>query len=277
MSATGKAPLSVCIISYNEADNIERTLKCLMDLASEIILVDSHSTDQTQQIAASFGARIFVEDWKGHIRQKNSALEKCTQPWILAVDCDEVVSPELKASIRKTILRGEIKGYAMNRQTIYLGKRLNYAWQPDWKLRLVHRELNPIWTGYDPHDILTVQGSSERLKGNLTHYSYRDLKDHMQRMMGYARTVAFSYHKNGRKFHGYNLILNPMFSFIKKYFIKRAFLDGFQGFLVCVSSFIYVFLKYAFLWEVERSEKSRVVERPNKGEGPGDNVQPNLL
>jgi glycosyltransferase involved in cell wall biosynthesis len=253
MSTTGKAPLSVCIISYNEADNIERTLECLMDLASEIILVDSHSTDQTQQIAASFGARIFVEDWKGHIRQKNSALEKCTQPWILAVDCDEVVSPELKASIRKTILRGEIKGYAMNRQTIYLGKRLNYTWQPDWKLRLVHRQLNPIWTGYDPHDILTVQGSSERLKGNLIHYSYRDLKDHMQRMVGYARTVAISYHKDGRKFHGHNLILNPIFSFIKKYFIKRAFLDGFQGFLVCASSFIYVFLKYAFLWEIEKS------------------------
>ena len=269
MSITDKLALSVCIISYNEADNIERTLASLVDLASEIILVDSHSTDQTREIAASFGARVFVEDWKGHIRQKNSALEKCTRPWILSVDCDEVLSPELKAAIREKVLGGEIKGYVMNRQTVYLGKRLNYAWQPDWKLRLVHRELNPIWAGYDPHDVLTAKGSMERLKGNLIHYSYRDLKDHMERMVGYARTVALSYHEEGRTFHGHNLIMNPIFAFIKKYVVKRAFLDGFQGLLVCVSSFIYVFLKYAFLWEIERSEKSSLVERPGEGDGSG--------
>ena len=267
MSTTNKLPLSVCIISYNEADNIERTLECLIDLASEIVVVDSHSIDGTRQIAASLGAKVFVEDWKGHIRQKNSALDKCTQPWILSVDCDEVVSHELKVSIRSKVASGEIKGYALNRQTVYLGKRLNHAWQPDWKLRLVHRELNPIWRGYDPHDVLTIQGPTERLNGSLIHYSYRDLNDHMKRMVGYARTVAVSYHRDGRTFHGFNLILNPISAFVKKYLIKRAFLDGFQGFLVSMSSFIYVFLKYAFLWEIERSEKPKAAEAPKSNDG----------
>jgi len=254
MSNTIDLPLSVCLISYNEADNIGRTLESVLDLAAEIVVVDSHSTDRTTDIAESFGAKIFVEDWKGHIRQKNSALKKCSQPWILSIDCDEVVSPELNRSIRTNIGTGNICGYLINRKTIYLGKRLDYAWQPDWNLRLVHRDLHPNWTGYDPHDILKSKGPRKRLKGHLIHYSYRDLKDHMQRMVGYARTVAMSYHKDGRKFHGYNLILNPVFSFIKKYFFKRAFLDGFQGFLVCASSFIYVFLKYSFLWEIENSD-----------------------
>ena len=251
MSPTNKLPLSVSIISFNEADNIGRMLKSILELATEIIVVDSHSTDRTRQIARSFGAKVFVEDWKGHIRQKNSALDKCTQPWILSVDCDEVVSPELKNAIRKKVTKGDVKGYSTNRQSVYLGKRLDYAWQPDWKLRLVPRQLNPQWSGYDPHDELIIQGDTERLEGNLIHYSYRDLQDHMERTIQYARTVALSYHQDGRQFHAYNLILNPISAFFKKFLIRKAFLDGIQGFFVSISSFIYVFLKYAYLWELE--------------------------
>ena len=186
MSTTSELPLSVSIISFNEAANIGRTLDSIQPIASEIIVVDSHSTDNTRQIAEKKGAKVFDEDWKGHIRQKKSALEKCSQPWILSLDCDEVVSFELREAIIEAVKEGNRPGYRCNRRTFYLGKLLRYAWQPDWKLRLVRKDADPRWVGYDPHDRLQIAGQNGRLKGDLVHYSYADLRDHLQRLVKYA-------------------------------------------------------------------------------------------
>ncbi|MEN8244254.1 MAG: glycosyltransferase family 2 protein [Thermodesulfobacteriota bacterium] len=257
MSTTAELPLSVSIISFNEAANIERTLDSVQPIASEIIVVDSHSTDNTRELAEQKGAKVFDEEWKGHIRQKNSALEKCTQPWILSLDCDEVLSVELREEIVRAAREGDRPGYQINRRTFYLGKLLSYAWQPDWNLRLVRRDAAPEWVGYDPHDRLQIEGPSGRLNGDLIHYSYADLKDHMQRLVAYAEIAANSYHRNGKLFRWDHLLMNPMAAFIKKYILKRAFLDGSQGFIVSMSSFIYVFLKYLFLWEIDRGLKRK--------------------
>lgn len=253
MSATVHLPLSVSIISFNEASNIGRTLDSIKLIASEIIVVDSHSTDNTQAIAEKYGAEVYAEEWKGHIRQKNSALEKCTQPWILSLDCDEVVSPELRDAIIEAVGRGLQPGYRVNRRTFYLGKLLRYTWQPDWNLRLVRKDAGPVWTGYDPHDRLRITGRSGRLKGDLVHYSYADLRDHVQRLVAYAQIAANSYHQNGKRFQWHHLLINPQAAFVKKYLLKRAFLDGSQGFIASMSSFIYVFLKYLFLWEIQKN------------------------
>ena len=260
MSTSSELPLSVSIISFNEAANIGRTLNSILPIASEIVVVDSHSTDNTPKIAAEKGAKVFDEDWKGHIRQKNSALEKCTQPWILSLDCDEVVSSELREAIIEAVSQGNRPGYTINRRSFYLGKLLRYAWQPDWKLRLVRKDAGPSWVGYDPHDRLRIAGRSGRLKGDLIHYSYADLRDHLQRLITYAEITATSYHQNGRRFHWRHLLISPQVAFLKKYILKRAFLDGSQGFIVSMSSFIYVFLKYLFLWEIDKnlSEKEKV-------------------
>ena len=141
-----------------------------------------------------------------------------------------------------------------------MGKLLRYAWQPDWKLRLVRKDADPRWVGYDPHDRLQIAGQSGRLKGDLVHYSYTDLRDHLQRLVTYAEITAGSYYQNGRRFHWYHLLISPLVAFIKKYILKRAFLDGSQGFIVSMSSFVYVFLKYLFLWEIDKnlSEKEKV-------------------
>ena len=149
-----KLPLSVSLISFNEAENIARTLASIADFAAEIVVVDSHSSDDTRAIAADFGARVFEEDWKGHVAQKNSALSKCTQPWILALDCDEVVSPELQNAIKAAVTEDVGSGYRVKRRSDYLGKRLRYNWYPDRKLRLVKQDAEPRWAGYDPHDRL---------------------------------------------------------------------------------------------------------------------------
>jgi len=248
-------PLSVVLISMNEAENLPRTLDALKDIAGEIIVVDSHSTDDTVKIAESYGAKVFVENWKGHVAQKNSALEKCSLEWILSLDCDEVLTSELREDIKDKVLNGDKDGYVLNRRTFYAGKMLKYSWQPDLKLRLVRKDKNAKWGGYDPHDSLKMEGTTGKLKGDVIHYSYKNIFDHYQRLVKYAKTAAESYDKNGKKFSMFKFLANPLFAFIKKYFFKLGFLDGFHGIVVAMSSFIYVFLKYLFLWEIQRGKK----------------------
>lgn len=246
-----KLALSVALISFNEEENLPRTLKSVADIASEIIIVDSHSTDNTVAIAEEFGAKVFVEDWKGFSEQKNSALQKCTQSWILFLDCDEVLSDELKRSVTGAIISGSHDGYTLGRRTFYAGKFLRFTWQPDKKLRLVKASASPQWQGEEVHESLNIKGTTGFLNGDLLHYSYKDVSDHFKRTISYAKASALSYSKRGKKFSYFNLLFNPPWAFVKKYFVRLGFLDGFRGFLVASSSFMYVFLKYAFLWELE--------------------------
>jgi len=247
-------PLSVVLISFNEEDNIGRTLESIKDIAFEIIVVDSHSTDKTRQIASSYGAVVYEEDWKGHIGQKNSALEKCTQDYILSLDCDEVVSEELKSSIIRAITEPGVDGYYINRKTYYVGKFLEYTWQPEWRLRLIRRSSHPKWQGYDPHDSLYIEGSAKKLKGDLYHYSYKNVEDHYKRALTYSKLVSEAYRKMGKKFRSYNLIFNPFIAFIRNYFFKMGFLDGIRGLSVSVSEAFSTFLKYLYLWEITKTQ-----------------------
>lgn len=251
-----KLPLSAALISFNEEKNIERTIRAVLPVVSEVIVVDSHSADRTREIALSLGAKVFEEDWKGHIGQKNSALDKCSCEWILCLDCDEVVDGELLQSIADAVENGKNDGYSVNRMTFYMGKFLRYSWQPDWKLRLVRRSANPKWAGYDPHDVLSIDGTSSKLtKGYLQHYSYGDMFDHYQRLVKYSKIAAESYDKNGRRFSFFSLFTKPLFAFVKKYIIKLGFMDGFAGLCVAVSTSVYVYLKYLFLKEIQDGKK----------------------
>jgi glycosyltransferase involved in cell wall biosynthesis len=265
-----KLPLSVAIITFNEEANIARTLESIVDITSEVIIVDSNSTDKTTEIAKKFGANIFTEEWKGHIKQKNSALIKCNQPWILSLDADEVVSQELKQKIieiikdsesdsinptlKNGVHRDKPAGYFINRKTHYLGKIMNYSWQPDWNLRLVQKTSSPVWQGLDPHDELIINGKTARLNGDLVHYSYKDLKHHFIKTVEYAKISAKSYYQNGKKFRYRYLLLNPWIAFIKLYILHRGFLDGSRGIIAGFSTFMGTFLKYAFLLELKKSK-----------------------
>lgn len=244
-------PLSVSIISFNEERNIGACIEAIQDIAAEIIVVDSHSTDQTVAIAREYGAKVFVEDWKGHVAQKNSALDKCTQPWVLSLDCDEVLSPELKAAIIAVLAAPSVDGYQVNRKTWFLGKWIKHAWYPDWNLRLIRKD-SGAWQGFDPHDSLMIKGTVAKLSGDLYHYSFKDLEDCLDRTISYASISADSYLARGKRVGLVNLFLNPGYGFIKHYLFKRGFLDGLQGFIVAVIHFIYVFVKYAFIFERQR-------------------------
>lgn len=247
--AAGKLSLTVALIAHNEQDRLPPTLAKIQDIASEIVLINSVSTDKTIEVAKSFGASVYTEEFKGFVEQKNSLIPKCTQDWILFLDADEVLNDELKAAIVQVIREDRHASFEMNRLTFYLGKLLKHAWQPNYRLRLVRRDSNPRWVGEIVHESLETNLPVERLPGYIIHYSYRDVQDHFERTIRYAQMSAQSYIKRGKKSSLFKIIFSPIFSFLKLYIVKLGFLDGRHGYIAAQSAFIYTFLKYVYLWE----------------------------
>jgi len=247
-----KLPLSVGIITFNEEENLPRTLEAIKDIADEIVILDSFSTDNTVEIAKKYGAKVYQEKWKGFRDQKNSLLKKCNNEWILFLDADEVVSEELKRNIVKELKNPSADGYMIDRLTFYLGKFLKHVWRPDWNLRLVKKSANPRWEGENIHEYLVIDGKVKKLKGYLYHYTYKNLQEHFSKSIKYAKLSAEIYHKKGKKFKLHKVIFNPIWAFFRIYFINLGFLDGLRGLAIAISYFTSTFLKYMFLWELER-------------------------
>lgn len=201
-------PLSVAIITLNEGKNLPRCLESVQELAREIVIVDSGSTDDTARIASEVGAIFQFQSWLGHVGQKQVALQRCSQPWVLALDADEVVSAELAASIRHSLAAESCResGFLINRRTHYLGEWIWHSWYPEWRLRLVRRS-QAQWSGHDPHDKLEAPGAIGRLKGDLLHFSYHTLQDHLQKTIQYAKISAGELRQNGKAAHWYHLSL----------------------------------------------------------------------
>lgn len=251
-----RAPVSVCIVAMNEADRIEDCLRSVA-FADEVIVIDSHSTDATRSIAERLGARVIERDWPGHIEQKNFALEQANSNWVLSVDADERVSPELAAEIRGVLSQsGSAEaGCSMPRKTYYLGRWITHGgWYPDRKLRLVRRGAG-MWKGVNPHDHLYVEGPVARLNGDLHHYTYRDISDHLATIDKFTTIAAGEMRARGQGHPLAHMLLNPPAKFLKMYLLRVGFLDGLPGFVVAVLSSYYVFLKYAKLWELRRAGK----------------------
>lgn len=244
-----KLSLTVAIIAHNEQDRLPATLLKIADIASEIAIINSESTDNTVAIAEAFGAKVKCRRFTNYVEQKNALLDMCTQDWILFLDADEVLNDELKAAVVKSIQDNCSEGFEMNRLTFYLGRLLKHAWQPNYRLRLVRRDSNPRWVGDIVHESLVCDASTSRLPGYIVHYSYRDVNDHFQRTVRYAKMSAQSYILRNKKPSVMKILFSPVFSFIKLYFIKLGFLDGLPGLIAAWSAFIYTFLKYVYLWE----------------------------
>jgi glycosyltransferase involved in cell wall biosynthesis len=209
--------LSVCIITLNEERNIGRTLRSVKDIADELIVVDSGSTDATTSIAQSFGAKVFVEPWKGFARQKNSALEKAGSEWILSLDADEEVSPELAASIRALLQSAQpprFSGYRMNRRNLYFGRWIRHSgYYPDPKLRLVKRGAAEFELR-DVHEDMKMQGELGHVQGDLIHHAYPTLEsfiEHANRYSSLGAGMVARERKVG--FSMINIVLRPMVRF----------------------------------------------------------------
>jgi glycosyltransferase involved in cell wall biosynthesis len=249
--------LSVCIITLNEEANIARTLKSVKDIADEIVLVDSGSTDATVSLAQSYGAKVFVEPWKGFARQKNSALEKAGCEWILSLDADEEVSPELAAGIRALLKSGEtpqFAGYKMNRRNMYFGRWIRHSgYYPDPKLRLVKRGAAEFELR-DVHEDMKMAGALGHLAGDLIHHAYPTLESFIEHANRYSSLGAGMVARERRAgFSVVNIVLRPMVRFLWSYFFRGGLLDGREGLLVLMTHAAYVSWKYAKAWEIGRS------------------------
>jgi len=251
------ALLSVSIITLNEERNIARCLRSLQDIADEIVVVDSGSTDQTKQICESFGVSFIVQPFLGFIEQKNFAMAATTHPFVLSIDADEELSPELKQSIIIEKNNGfPFPGYIMSRRSWFCDKWIGHGtWYPDRKLRLVKKE-SSTFVGFNGHDKLElIKGLEARLlKGDLMHYTYYSLDEFILKTNQYSTMSAKALFEAGKKASILNLLWNPFFTFFKSYFLKAGFLDGFNGYIIARHSASQTFLKYAKLIQLQRMQ-----------------------
>lgn len=237
--------ISACIISFNEEKKLEDCLKSLQPIVDEIIIVDSLSTDGTLKIAQRYTDKIFHQKFLGHIEQKNLAVSKAGYDWILSLDCDERLTPELQQSILgiKDNLDAA-DAYCMHRKTFYIYRWLNHCWYPDTKTRLFNKTTSH-WGGTNPHDRIITQGKNIRLlRGDIQHYSFSSISEHLKTIDKFTEIGADELIKKGKRFTIFSPLTHASWTFIKLYFIKRGFLDGFAGLVVSVLSYMHVFVKY---------------------------------
>jgi len=238
--------ISACIISFNEEKKIEDCLKSLQPVVDEIIVVDSLSSDSTLEIVARYTDKIFEQEFLGHIEQKNLAVEKASNDWVLSLDCDERLSEDLQQSILS--IKDQLDNadaYCMSRKTFYVYRWLNHCWYPDIKTRLFNRNTSH-WSGTNPHDHIITDGNNiVRLKGDIQHYSFDSISDHLQTIDKFTEIGADELIRKNKRFNIFSPLTHATWIFIKLYIIKRGFLDGFAGLTVSILSYMHVYIKYS--------------------------------
>jgi len=261
--------LSVVIITLNEEANIGRTLESVKALVSdgkgEVIIVDSGSTDRTVEIASSYGAKVFVEEWKGFAVQKNSAIEKAQADWILSLDADEELSQELVSHLHEAleavdpagspkIYPPDLNGFRFRRRNYFLGRWVKHGgFWPDPKLRLFRRG-SAAFENRAVHEDLRVQGTVWRMNGDLIHHSYPTISDYIEHMNRYSSLGAEMVVARGPvRFTVINITLRPLLTFLYNYIFRLGFLDGKEGLLLHLNHSVYVAWKYVKAWELARS------------------------
>lgn len=247
--------ISAVVITRNEEKNIGRCLGSLRQVADEIIVVDSYSTDRTQDICSSMGVHFMQHVFEGHIEQKNYAVSCANHDRILSLDADEALSEELTQSILSVKQNWQSDGYSFKRLTYYCGKWIRHSgWYPDTKLRLWDRRKGQ-WGGINPHDRVIMDGGSRvtHIDGDLYHYSYHTIRDHIDTINNFSEIAARAAQADGRQANlVLDIILNPLLIFFKKYFLKLGILDGYPGFLIAVHTAYGKFLKYSKLRELNK-------------------------
>ena len=246
--------ISTIVITYNEERNVERCLKSVVPFSDEIVVVDSHSSDRTVEIAQRHATRVLSHDWLGFGKQKQLALDHATHPWIFSIDGDEEVSSKLCAEIQG--LDFNCDGYEMPRKPWYLNRWITHSgWYPGYILRLFRKDKG-AFTDEIVHERVVVNGTVGRLKSDLLHYSYRDIAHHIDKMNNLTTLSARQMLGEKRKAGIHTITLLPVFEFMKTYIGKRGALDGFAGLTISVLHAYYVFLKYAKLREMWSSPAS---------------------
>jgi glycosyltransferase involved in cell wall biosynthesis len=248
--------LTVTVITRDEAAHVEACLDSVA-WADDILVVDSGSTDGTAALARAKGARVIVRDWPGYAAQKDFAAAEAAHDWILSIDADERVTPELADEIRATLAGGpDQAGFRIPRIAFHLGRWIRTTdWYPDYQLRLYDRR-RAAWKVMRVHESVEADGPVGQLTGHLQHYTYRDLSHHVQTLDTYSTLAALEMREAGRHAGFMALVVHPPAAFLRNYILRRGFRDGMAGFIISAMGAHYVFLKFAKLWDLRRRRAS---------------------
>ena len=250
--------LSGVIITYNEERNIKNCLQSLINVVDEIIVVDSYSTDRTKAICESFNVTFIEQEFLGYVEQKNFALNKASNDYIVSLDGDESLSKELQSSIKALKANWVCDGYYCNRFNNFCGQWIKHSdWYPNRKLRVFDRR-KATWKGINPHDnvILNDNSSSKtQLKGDILHITYQSYSEFNKKTEYFSTIASKAYFEEGKTSTIWKIFFNPAWAFFKAYFLRLGFLDGLNGFVICYQTANITFLKYLKLLELQKSKE----------------------
>lgn len=252
--------LSVAMITRNEERDLPRTLDAVRKIADEIVIVDSGSTDRTVEIAESFGAKVYTEEWKGFGLQKNSAMDKCTGRWILFIDADEEVSDELREEIRAIVTNDTHSGakvYRLRFTSYCFGRAIRHGgWSGFYRVRLFERD-SGRYDGRIVHENFETDCEIGSLKGELRHYTYHDLDDYLEKFNDYTTKSAQHYFETNKRRSMFSAYAGACFNFFKSYFLRLGFLDGAEGFMLAKLTSMGVLVKYVKLRQMYQDQSKK--------------------
>lgn len=255
--------ISAVVITKNEEKNIARCLDSLKGVADEVVIVDSFSTDKTKEICLAYNARFIEQEWLGYGGQKNLGNEEASYDYILSLDADEVLSPELQKSILAVKESWTHDAYSFNRLNVYCGKPIKHCgWYPDKKIRLWDRRKGK-WDNAEVHELLELQQDTtvKHLSGDLVHYTYFTLSQHVEKIQKYSDLWVQKALKRNKKIGIFKLLIIYPWRFFASYVLRLGFLDGVSGIIVCKMIAYESFLKYAKLYQYNKSTYSKSTQK----------------
>ena len=253
------SPISVVLITKNEAQNLETCLKSV-SFAEDIVVLDSGSSDGTRELAQQLGARVFLESWRGFGPMKRRAVELARHDWVLSLDGDEALDPKAQKFVQELFQKGEpqVSAYKFSRISFHLGRWIRHGgWTPDYQLRLFDRR-KANWNQSQIHEKVEVSsGEVSVARGKIQHWVFRDLSHQIETNNRYSSLGARALYDKGVKFSFSRLIFKPISKFFETYLAKKGFLDGLPGFIISVGAAYSVFLKFSKLWELQKGLKAK--------------------
>lgn len=269
-----REPVSAFIVCFNEEDQIRDCIESLR-FCDEIVVIDSFSTDRTVEIAREMGATVIQRAWTGYIDQKSFGLAQVKHEWVVNLDADERVSPELRenilalleqerAAVDKGQNAGRPVGYYISRVVFYLGRWWRRGgWYPEYRLR-VFQKSHVRWGGVEPHEKPIIEGRTGRLVGEIQHFTYENMDDQLRRMHQFSTIAAKEEFKSGRRASVASIVFNPVMRTFKFYFLKKGYREGTAGLIVALIEGYYAFMKYAKLWELQYNESQDDAENEQR-------------
>jgi len=249
------AKITACIISFNEEEKIRDCLESLSGIVDEIVVVDSESEDRTREIAFDYTDKVHLQAFLGHIEQKNLAVSFASHDWVLSLDCDERLSEQAREeilSIKENL--DKYDAYSFPRKTFYVYRWLEHCWYPDRKIRLFNRN-KAKWAGVNPHDHVEAKGRVHKLSGDIQHYSFDSVADHVNTLQKFTDIAAREVLAKGKRVWALSPLLHAIWTFLRVYIFRGGFRDGFAGFTASILSFTHVYVKYAKVYTERKRER----------------------